>query len=147
MYSISPFYPIRLRYLLFFSSSIIPIIIFSTEIHPHHHHHLLLLLIRCCSNTTPPPKPYYHYDLLGVSVDADSLQIRQAYRKLQKKFHPDIAGPRVFSFFFFYIVSLKVCFHWKLRFEIETNFYTSYIFNSIQGSSMGSKHNLSNTSV
>lgn len=37
------------------------------------------------------PKDYY--DILGVSVDASYDEIRRAYRLLQKKHHPDIAGP------------------------------------------------------
>ncbi|KAM1058628.1 hypothetical protein ACFX2I_023343 [Malus domestica] len=33
-----------------------------------------------------------YYELLGVSVDSNPKKIRQAYRKLQKKYHPDVAG-------------------------------------------------------
>lgn len=36
-----------------------------------------------------------YYKLLGISVDATSQEIKEAYRKLQKKHHPDIAGQRV----------------------------------------------------
>ncbi|RWR85175.1 DNAJ heat shock N-terminal domain-containing protein [Cinnamomum micranthum f. kanehirae] len=35
-----------------------------------------------------------YYKLLGISVDATSQEIKEAYRKLQKKHHPDIAGQR-----------------------------------------------------
>ncbi|KAL3692905.1 hypothetical protein R1sor_006556 [Riccia sorocarpa] len=35
-----------------------------------------------------------HYELLGVSVDANPTEIRQAYRMLQKKHHPDLVGPQ-----------------------------------------------------
>uniref|UniRef100_A0A0D6R8J3 J domain-containing protein n=1 Tax=Araucaria cunninghamii TaxID=56994 RepID=A0A0D6R8J3_ARACU len=36
---------------------------------------------------------YDLYDLLGVESTAEQLQIRAAYRWLQKKCHPDVAGP------------------------------------------------------
>lgn len=39
-----------------------------------------------------------HYELLGVPVDASGVQIKDAYRKLQKKYHPDIAGDKVFRY-------------------------------------------------
>lgn len=32
--------------------------------------------------------------MLGVSVDSDTHQIKEAYRKLQKKYHPDIVGQK-----------------------------------------------------
>lgn len=35
-----------------------------------------------------------YYELLGVSFDSTSQQIKEAYRKLQKKYHPDIAGQK-----------------------------------------------------
>lgn len=36
-----------------------------------------------------------YYELLGVSAGSSSQQIKEAYRKLQKKHHPDIAGQEV----------------------------------------------------
>lgn len=33
-----------------------------------------------------------YYELLGVSVDSNAQKIKQAYRNLQKKYHPDVAG-------------------------------------------------------
>ncbi|KAF8010953.1 hypothetical protein BT93_J1552 [Corymbia citriodora subsp. variegata] len=33
-----------------------------------------------------------YYELLGVSADSSSREIREAYRKLQKKHHPDVVG-------------------------------------------------------
>ena len=38
-----------------------------------------------------PQKDYYK--ILGISRDADSKGIRDAFRKLAKKYHPDKAGP------------------------------------------------------
>lgn len=40
-------------------------------------------------------KKYNYYELLGVSADSNPKKIRQAYRKLQKKYHPDVAGQEV----------------------------------------------------
>lgn len=36
-----------------------------------------------------------YYELLGVSVDSNAQKIKQAYRNLQKKYHPDVAGQEV----------------------------------------------------
>ncbi|KAI4366872.1 hypothetical protein MLD38_022682 [Melastoma candidum] len=35
-----------------------------------------------------------YYTLLGVSPDSTSLEIKEAYRNLQKKHHPDVAGQK-----------------------------------------------------
>lgn len=35
-----------------------------------------------------------YYQLLGVSVDSTRKEIKEAYRSLQKKYHPDIAGEK-----------------------------------------------------
>jgi|GEM_PF-3247931 len=34
-----------------------------------------------------------HYLILGVTRDASPAQIREAYRQLAKRYHPDVAGP------------------------------------------------------
>lgn len=36
---------------------------------------------------------YDLYDLLGIDSSSDQSQIKNAYRSLQKRCHPDIAGP------------------------------------------------------
>lgn len=33
------------------------------------------------------------YDLLGIDSSSDQSQIKLAYRSLQKRCHPDVAGP------------------------------------------------------
>ncbi|KAL2320137.1 hypothetical protein Fmac_029106 [Flemingia macrophylla] len=55
-----------------------------------------LAIIRCCSRGTweTPTAQNNYYDLLGVSVDSNAHEIKEAYRKLQKKYHPDIFGPK-----------------------------------------------------
>ncbi|GAV66355.1 DnaJ domain-containing protein/Fer4_15 domain-containing protein, partial [Cephalotus follicularis] len=52
-------------------------------------------VIRCCDKSTvarSSPTNKNYYELLGVSVDSSGQHIKEAYRKLQKKYHPDIAG-------------------------------------------------------
>ncbi|XP_011047333.1 PREDICTED: uncharacterized protein LOC105141715 isoform X1 [Populus euphratica] len=53
-------------------------------------------LVRCCDRrregSARIKKNYY--ELLGVSVDSSNQKIKEAYRKLQKKYHPDIAGQK-----------------------------------------------------
>ncbi|KAL5572764.1 hypothetical protein UlMin_022361 [Ulmus minor] len=51
-------------------------------------------VIRCCNKKAGERKRTRknYYELLGISVDSDSRKIKEAYRKLQKKYHPDIAG-------------------------------------------------------
>lgn len=49
---------------------------------------------RCCMQN-PAQKQRMgqnHYELLGISVDSNPREIKESYRKLQKKYHPDIAG-------------------------------------------------------
>ncbi|KAL2552489.1 DNAJ heat shock N-terminal domain-containing protein [Forsythia ovata] len=44
--------------------------------------------VRCCE------RKKNYYELLGVSTDSSSQEIKDAYRKQQKKHHPDIAGEK-----------------------------------------------------
>ena len=58
--------------------------------------------VRCSTSTagrrSARTRKSYH-ELLGDSVDSNTQQIKEAYRKLQKKYHPDVAGEKVSSFF------------------------------------------------
>uniref|UniRef100_A0A0D3GGN4 J domain-containing protein n=1 Tax=Oryza barthii TaxID=65489 RepID=A0A0D3GGN4_9ORYZ len=48
-------------------------------------------IIRCCSTTRGKAREDY-YQVLGVTVNSTPQEIKEAYRKLQKRHHPDIAG-------------------------------------------------------
>ncbi|KAF5479639.1 hypothetical protein F2P56_000446 [Juglans regia] len=52
---------------------------------------------RCCYNRRAEERARAgknYYELLGVSVDSNAQEIKEAYRKLQKKYHPDIVGQK-----------------------------------------------------
>ncbi|KAG9144313.1 hypothetical protein Leryth_019413 [Lithospermum erythrorhizon] len=52
-----------------------------------------------------------YYELLGVSGSSSAQQIKDAYRKLQKIHHPDIAGQEIHA--------LSNCIHWvELKVEV-----------------------------
>uniref|UniRef100_J3ME48 J domain-containing protein n=2 Tax=Oryza brachyantha TaxID=4533 RepID=J3ME48_ORYBR len=48
-------------------------------------------MIRCCSTARGKVREDY-YQALGVTVNSTPQEIKEAYRKLQKQHHPDIAG-------------------------------------------------------
>jgi DnaJ-domain-containing protein 1 len=52
--------------------------------------------IRCCSTAKGKARGDY-YQVLGVAIHSTPQEIKEAYRKLQKQHHPDIAGDKVRS--------------------------------------------------
>ncbi|KAL3640798.1 hypothetical protein CASFOL_015766 [Castilleja foliolosa] len=48
---------------------------------------------RASSQNYSPITEFNLYELLGVDASSDIAQIKEAYRSLQKRCHPDIAGP------------------------------------------------------
>jgi hypothetical protein len=73
-------------------------------------------MIRCCSTAKGKARGNYH-QVLGVAIHSTPQEIKEAYRKLQKQHHPDIAGEKVcpsasaliypsfFGFSFLFLVS------------------------------------------
>ncbi|XP_054791298.1 chaperone protein dnaJ C76, chloroplastic-like isoform X2 [Prosopis cineraria] len=51
-------------------------------------------VIRCCNRRAweKSRAQQNYYELLGISAESNAREIKEAYRKLQKKYHPDIAG-------------------------------------------------------
>ncbi|XP_021750651.1 chaperone protein dnaJ C76, chloroplastic-like [Chenopodium quinoa] len=62
--------------------------------HKLKHHHLLTCKAASSSSlsSTSSIMEYDLYDLLGIDSSSDQSQIKRAYRSLQKRCHPDIAG-------------------------------------------------------
>ncbi|KAM0856332.1 hypothetical protein ACQ4PT_049162 [Festuca glaucescens] len=50
-------------------------------------------MIRCCSTAKGKARGDYH-QVLGVAIHSTPQEIKEAYRKLQKQHHPDIAGDK-----------------------------------------------------
>jgi hypothetical protein len=61
------------------------------------HHDRPRSVIRCCSTARGRTRDYY-YQVLGITVHSTPQEIKDAYRKLQKQHHPDIAGYKVHPF-------------------------------------------------
>lgn len=49
--------------------------------------------ITCKATSSNSIDDFDLYELLGIESSSDQSQIKTAYRKLQKRCHPDIAGP------------------------------------------------------
>ncbi|KAG1359528.1 chaperone protein dnaJ C76, chloroplastic [Cocos nucifera] len=70
-----------------------------TQFHPtniklHHHHHRRSLSCGSrASSSSSWTTDFDLYEILGVESSSDQSQIKAAYRALQKRCHPDIAGP------------------------------------------------------
>lgn len=96
------------------------------------HHHLLLAKplkthhpikprsrVRCCSakrGKEIEAKDYYQ--LLGVSVDSTPKEIKEAYRRLQKIYHPDIAGEQGHE----YTLKLNEAYHALMRQDLRRRY-------------------------
>ena len=59
------------------------------------HHGRPRSAIRCCSSTARGRTRDYYCQVLGIAIHSTPQQIKEAYRKLQKQHHPDIAGYKV----------------------------------------------------
>ncbi|CAN1182835.1 Chaperone protein dnaJ C76, chloroplastic [Linum perenne] len=62
-----------------------------------------------------------YYELLGISVDSSSQEIKDAYRKLQKVYHPDIAGKKGHEFTLKLNHAYKVLMREDLRRQYDTS--------------------------
>lgn len=62
------------------------------SIFPRKLHHLTSFTCKASSSSSSL-SDFDLYDLLGIDSSSDQTQIKTAYRSLQKRCHPDIAGP------------------------------------------------------
>lgn len=58
----------------------------------HPHHNKIQELLHKAHNLLKRSKQKDYYKVLGVNRDSDEREIKKAYRKLSKKFHPDKAS-------------------------------------------------------
>ncbi|PIA61784.1 hypothetical protein AQUCO_00200048v1 [Aquilegia coerulea] len=79
-------------------------------------------VIRCCSKkSTETVRTENYYDLLGISVDSNPKAIKEAYRNLQKKHHPDIAGKKGHE----YTLMLNQAYHVLMRENLRKDYDAS----------------------
>ncbi|KAK4846241.1 hypothetical protein QYF36_014779 [Acer negundo] len=82
--------------------------------------------VRCCDTTRAGElrarKEKNYYELLGVSVDANVQEIKQSYRNLQKKHHPDIAGHQGHEYTLKLNEAYKVLMREDLRKDYDASF-------------------------
>ncbi|XP_019185778.1 PREDICTED: uncharacterized protein LOC109180578 isoform X3 [Ipomoea nil] len=74
-----------------------------------------------------------YYDLLGVSMDSSVQEIKEAYRKLQKIYHPDIAGQKGHEYTLLLNKAYKVLIRDDLRREYNNNTSGFGRFRSVTG--------------
>ncbi|KAJ4961546.1 hypothetical protein NE237_021456 [Protea cynaroides] len=80
------------------------------------------ITIRCCYRKRGvEAKTADYYKLLGVSVDSNPQEIKEAYRKLQKKHHPDIAGQKGHE----YTIMLNEAYHVLMAEDLRRNYDAS----------------------
>ncbi|KAG5527220.1 hypothetical protein RHGRI_028203 [Rhododendron griersonianum] len=78
--------------------------------------------IRCCKKVEERLRTEKnYYKLLGVSVDSTNKEIKEAYRKLQKKYHPDIAGQKGHEYTLVLNEAYKVLMREDLRREYDAS--------------------------
>ncbi|KAF2302383.1 hypothetical protein GH714_035891 [Hevea brasiliensis] len=79
-------------------------------------------VIRCCTTRAGSVRTdKNYYELLGVSVDSDAREIKEAYRKLQKKYHPDIAGQKGHEYTLLLNEAYKILMREDLRKEYDVS--------------------------
>lgn len=62
-----------------------------------------------------------YYELLGITIDSSSQEIKEAYRKLQKIYHPDIAGQKGHDYTLVLNEAYKVLMREDLRREYDVS--------------------------
>ncbi|XP_009802151.1 chaperone protein dnaJ C76, chloroplastic-like [Nicotiana sylvestris] len=62
-----------------------------------------------------------YYDLLGIPIHSSPQKIKEAYRKLQKIYHPDIAGPKGHDYTLVLNEAYKVLMREDLRREYDVS--------------------------